>query len=169
MRPACPVIKQILLSFLTYGLFTMTPRPSRQTQQQSGFTLIEIMVVVVILGILAALIAPNVISRIDDAQITAAKQDISTIENALKLYRMDNFRYPTSADGLEALVKRPDDPDAKWPEGGYLSRIPKDPWNRPYLYLEPGNNGVIDIYTLGRDGKPGGDGPDTDIGNWEAN
>jgi len=135
-------------------------------QRQRGFTLIEIMVVVVILGILAALIAPSVISRIDDAQIVAAKQDISSIEGALKLYRLDNFRYPTTEQGLEALVNRPDDPTVKWPEGGYLPRLPKDPWNRPYIYLQPGNNGPIDIYSLGRDGQPGGEGPDADIGNW---
>jgi len=135
-------------------------------KRQDGFTLIEIMVVVVILGILAALIAPSVIGRIDDAQIVAAKQDISSIEGALKLYRLDNFRYPTTEQGLDALVTRPDDSTAKWPEGGYLPRLPKDPWNRPYLYLQPGNNGPVDIYSLGRDGQPGGEGPDADIGNW---
>jgi len=140
--------------------------PHRRLQQ--GFTLIEIMVVVVILGILAALIAPSVIGRIDDAQIVAAKQDISAIENALKLYRLDNFRYPTTEEGLNALVTRPDDPQAKWPEDGYLPRLPKDPWNRPYLYLSPGNKSSIDIYSLGRDGQPGGTGPDADIGNWES-
>jgi len=139
----------------------------RRPLKETGFTLIEIMVVVVILGILAALIAPSVIGRIDDAQAVAAKQDISSIENALKLYRLDNFRYPSTEEGLEALVNRPDDPNAKWPEGGYLPRLPKDPWNRPYMYLQPGNNGPVDVYSFGRDGKPGGTGPDADIGNWE--
>ncbi|MEE9135759.1 MAG: type II secretion system major pseudopilin GspG, partial [Gammaproteobacteria bacterium] len=102
---------------------------------QQGFTLIEIMVVVVILGILAALIAPNVIGRIDEARVTAAGTNIRTIESALQLYRMDNFRYPSTEEGIEALVNKPDDPDIKWPEGGYLQRLPQDPWNRPYLYL----------------------------------
>ncbi len=136
-------------------------------RRQAGFTLIEIMVVVVILGILAALIAPNVISRIDEAQVTKVRQDIRAIESALKLYRLDNFRYPTTDQGLDALVTPPQDPNAKWPEGGYLDRVPKDPWNRPYLYLQPGNQGEFDIYSLGRDGQQGGDGPDADIGNWD--
>lgn len=136
---------------------------------QPGFTLIEIMVVVVILGILAALIAPNVIGRIDEARVTAARNDIRTIESALQLYRMDNFRYPSTEEGIDALVNKPDDPDIKWPEGGYIQRLPQDPWNRPYLYLQPGNNGEYDIYTFGRDGEQGGEGPDGDIGNWSLN
>ena len=133
---------------------------------QRGFTLIEIMVVVVILGILAALIAPNVISRIDDAQIVKVKQDLRVIESALKLYRLDNFRYPTSEEGLDALVTPPQDPNARWPAGGYLERIPRDPWDKPYLYLYPGNQGEFDIYTQGRNGQQGGEGLDADIGNW---
>lgn len=136
---------------------------------QQGFTLIEIMVVVVILGILAALIAPNVIGRIDEARVTAAGTDIRTIESALQLYRMDNFRYPSTEEGIEALVNKPDDPDIKWPEGGYLQRLPQDPWNQPYLYLHPGNNGEYDLYSFGRDGEQGGAGPDGDIGNWNLN
>lgn len=136
---------------------------------QQGFTLIEIMVVVVILGILAALIAPNVIGRIDEARVTAARNDIRTIESALQLYRMDNFRYPSTDEGIDALVNKPDDPDIKWPEGGYIPRLPRDPWNRPYLYLQPGNNGEYDLYTFGRDGEQGGEGPDSDIGNWSLN
>ena len=137
-------------------------------RRKDGFTLIEIMVVVVILGILAALIAPNVISRIDDAQITKVKQDIRALESALKLYRLDNFRYPDTEQGLDALVTKPNDPNVRnWKPGGYLDRMPKDPWGNPYLYLNPGNNGEIDIYTMGRDGRPGGEGMDADIGNWE--
>ena len=140
-----------------------------RTTLQQGFTLIEIMVVVVILGILAALIAPNLIGRIDEARITAARNDIRTIESALQLYRMDNFRYPSTEEGVEALVTKPDDPDIKWPEGGYLQRLPKDPWDRPYLYLQPGNNGIYDLYSLGRDGQQDGEGPDADVGNWNLN
>jgi general secretion pathway protein G len=140
-----------------------------RVQTQHGFTLIEIMVVVVILGILAALIAPNVISRIDDAQITKVKQDIRALESALKLYRLDNFRYPDTEDGLEALVTPPSDPNANWPSGGYLDRLPRDPWDRPEVYLYPGNQGEFDIYSLGRDGQQGGEGLDADFGNWTLN
>ena len=150
----------------TRVIFMTSRTLSERSVLQSGFTLIEIMVVVVILGILAALIAPNVISRIDDAQITKAKQDIRAIESALKLYRLDNFRYPDTEAGLEALVTPPQDPNARWPAGGYLDRLPKDPWQNPYLYLHPGNQGEFDVYTLGRDGQQGGEGLDADIGNW---
>jgi general secretion pathway protein G len=140
---------------------------SSRSRSASGFTLIEIMVVVVILGILAALIAPQVISRIDDAQITKVKQDIRAIDSALKLYRLDRFRYPTTDEGLNALVTPPSDTSVPWPAGGYLDRLPKDPWNRPYIYAQPGRQGDFDVYTLGRDGVQGGEGIDADIGNWE--
>jgi general secretion pathway protein G len=134
---------------------------------QSGFTLIEIMVVVVILGILAALVAPNVIRRIDDARVTKARQDIRAYETALNLYRMDNFRYPTTEQGLEALVKRPVDPNIRnWKEGGYIDGLKKDPWGNDYNYLAPGSHGDYDLYTLGADGQPGGEGQDADIGSW---
>jgi general secretion pathway protein G len=138
-------------------------RPSR------GFTLIEIMVVVIILGILAAIVAPNVIGRIDDAQITRAKSDLRGIENALKFYRLDNFSYPTSEQGLEALVSRPNDPNLRnWKPGGYLGSggLTKDPWQNEYLYVYPGQHGEYDIYTLGADGQEGGEGIDADRGNW---
>ena len=141
---------------------------SISTRRQDGFTLIEIMVVVIILGILAAIVAPNVIGRIDDAQITRVQQDLRGIENALKFYKLDNFVYPTSEQGLEALVTRPNDPNLRnWKAGGYLDRLPKDPWGKEYLYLNPGQNGEFDVYTMGRDGRPGGEGIDADIGNWE--
>ena len=142
--------------------------PARRARQ-AGFTLIEIMVVVIIIGILAAIVAPNVIGRVDDAQITKAKADIAGIENAMKFYRLDNFTYPSTEQGIEALVTKPNDPMVRnWKPGGYLDGMPKDPWGNPYLYLNPGNNGEIDIYTLGADGQPGGEALASDIGNWDA-
>ncbi len=140
---------------------------STNKRRQHGFTLIEIMVVVVILGILAAIVAPNVISKIDDAQVSRVQQDLRSIETALKFYRLDTFAYPSSEQGLEALVDKPADPNIRnWKSGGYLDRMPRDPWERPYEYLHPGQNGEIDVFTFGRDGRPGGEGVDADIGNW---
>jgi general secretion pathway protein G len=134
---------------------------------QRGFTLIEIMVVVIIIGILAAIVAPNVIGRVDDAQITKAKVEIANIENAMKFYRLDNFAYPSSEQGIDALVNKPSDPNIKnWKSNGYLARVPKDPWGNPYIYLNPGNQAEVDIYTLGADARPGGEGINADIGNW---
>ena len=139
----------------------------RRPLREAGFTLIEIMVVVVILGILAALVAPNVISRIDDAQINRAKQDVRAVESALHLYRLDNFKYPTTDQGLEALVSQPADPSIRnWRQGGYLDKLPVDPWGAPYQYLYPGQNGEFDVFTLGADQQPGGEGINSDIGNW---
>jgi general secretion pathway protein G len=133
-----------------------------------GFTLIEIMVVVVIIAILAALIVPRVMSRPDEARVIAAQQDIGTLAQALKLYRLDNMRYPTTEQGLSALVKPPKvAPLApNWKPGGYLERLPRDPWGHDYQYLNPGLRGEIDIFSFGADGVPGGEGFDADIGSW---
>ena len=122
-------------------VFMVSRSSLSRRRRNPGFTLIEIMVVVVILGILAALIAPNVISRIDEAQVVKVQQDLRAIESALKLYRLDNFRYPDTEQGLDALVTPPQDPNARWPAGGYLERLPRDPWDREYVYLHPGNQG----------------------------
>jgi general secretion pathway protein G len=135
----------------------------------AGFTLIEVMVVVVILGILAALIVPRVMGRPDEARVVAARQDISALTQALKLYRLDNLAYPTTEQGLQALIARPASPPVppNWKSGGYLERLPKDPWGREYRYLNPGLHGEIDVFSLGADGEPGGDGYNADVGSWQ--
>jgi general secretion pathway protein G len=134
-----------------------------------GFTLIEIMVVVVIMGILAALIVPKLMGRTDDARIIAAKQDIATLVQALKLYKLDNQRYPTTEQGLQALITKPTGgPSANgWKSGGYLDKLPKDPWGNAYQYLSPGVKSEIDVFSFGADGQPGGTGNDADIGSWD--
>jgi general secretion pathway protein G len=134
-----------------------------------GFTLIEILVVIVIIGVLAALIVPNVIGRPDEARATVAKSDIAAIMSALKLYRLDNQRYPTGEQGLAALVAKPEQPPVppNWKPGGYLEKLPKDPWGRPYVYLNPGVRGEVEVMSFGADGQAGGSGVDADIGSWE--
>ena len=133
-----------------------------------GFTLIEVMVVVLIIGILAALIAPRILSRPDEARAIAAKTDIATLMQALKLYRLDNQRYPSSEQGLQALVERPslEPVPANWKAGGYLDRLPNDPWGNAYNYLNPGLRGEIDVFSFGADGRAGGEGADADVGSW---
>jgi general secretion pathway protein G len=144
------------------------PRRRALPRLTRGFTLIEILVVVVIIGILAALVAPQVFGKIDEARVVKARQDIRAFESALDIYRLDNFRYPTTDQGLQALVTRPT--DAKnWRAEGYVKQLMKDPWGNEYQYVAPGTRGgAFDLYSLGRDGAPGGEDVDTDIGNWEA-
>lgn len=134
-----------------------------------GFTLIEIMVVVVIMGILAALVVPKLLSRTGESKVAAARVDIATVMQALKLYKLDNQRYPTSEQGLQALLVKPTSGPAAngWKTGGYLEKMPKDPWGTPYQYLSPGIKGEIDVFSLGADGQPGGSGDDADIGSWD--
>lgn len=143
-------------------------RNATQSRPQRGFTLLEVMVVVVILGILAVLVAPKIISRPDEARAVAAKQDVASLMQALKLYRLDNQRYPATEQGLQALVVKPTTSPLppNWKNGGYIERLPKDPWGSPYQYLNPGLRGEIDVFSLGADGAPGGEGNDADIGNW---
>ncbi len=132
-----------------------------------GFTLIELMVVLVIIGVLAALIVPNVLDRADDARVTAARTDVGNLMQALKLYRLDNQRYPTQEQGLQALVARPTTAPTPPNWRPYLEKLPQDPWGRPYQYLNPGTQGEIDVMSLGADAQPGGEGRNADIGSWQ--
>jgi general secretion pathway protein G len=132
-----------------------------------GFTLIELMVVLVIIGVLAALIAPNVLDRADDAKVTAAKTDIGNIMQALKLYKLDNNRYPSGEQGLQALVTKPTTGNIPPNWRPYVSKLQNDPWGKPYQYANPGVKGEIDVYSLGADGQIGGEGKDAEIGSWQ--
>jgi general secretion pathway protein G len=132
----------------------------------TGFTLIEVMIVIVILGVLAALIVPKIMGRPDEARIVAARQDIATIMQALKLYKLDNRRYPVENQGLNALVKKPTTEPIPENWKSYLEKMPQDPWGNPYQYLSPGLRGDVDVFSYGADGKPGGEGIDADIGSW---
>jgi general secretion pathway protein G len=136
-------------------------------QKNRGFTLVEVMVVVVILGVLAMLIVPRVVGRTDEARAAAARHDISALAQTLKLYRLDNGRYPTNEQGLDALVTRPERAPVPSNWKPYLDKLPLDPWGRPYRYLNPGVHGEVDIFSLGADGQPGGTGADLDIGSWQ--
>ena len=140
-----------------------------KNRNNQGFTLIEVMVVILIIGVLAALVVPKVMSRPDEARITAAGQDIATVSQALNLYKLDNGRYPTTEQGLAALVRKPTLPPVpeNWKNDGYLDRVPKDPWGTPYQYLQPGIHGSIDVFSLGADRASGGEGSDADIGSWQ--
>jgi general secretion pathway protein G len=143
------------------------PQPKKSNLRQVGFTLIEIMIVIVILGILAALVVPKIMGRPDEARVVAAKQDINSLLQALKLYRLDNQAYPSSEQGLQALVNKPTTPPTpnNWKSGGYVDRLPKDPWGNDYQYLNPGLRGEIDVYSYGADGAPGGEGNNADVYN----
>ena len=134
----------------------------------AGFTLIEVLVVVVILSILAAIIVPRIMDQPDRARVTKAQQDIQALATGLNLYKLDNFAYPSTDQGLDALIESPQGlPEARnWKDGGYIDRLPADPWGNSYLYLHPGVHGNIDIYSQGADGSPGGEGINADIGNW---
>ncbi|MCM2680891.1 type II secretion system major pseudopilin GspG [Echinimonas agarilytica] len=141
---------------------------NNKPQRQSGFTLLEVMVVIVILGVMASMVVPRLLESTGKAQTQKAVSDIAKLEEILDMYKLDNHRYPTTEQGLEALVERPtSSPEPRnYPEEGYLRRLEVDPWGNPYLYESPGTNGKVDIYTLGADGEEGGEDADADIGNW---
>ena len=147
----------------------LTLRRRAAQRLQRGFTLIEIMVVVVIMGVLAAMVVPKLLNRAGDSKVSAAKVDIATLMQALKLYKLDNQRYPTTEQGLQALIEKPTGGPAAngWKSGGYVEKMPKDPWGNPYQYLSPGIKGEVDVFSYGADGQPGGTGNDADIGSWE--
>ena len=138
--------------------------------RNAGFSLVEILVVLVIMGLLISVVAPTVLNRADDARVQKVHADFKAIETSLKIYRLDNYVYPTTEQGLEALVTASTlDPEPRnFKKGGYLPEMPVDPWGRPYLYLSPGENGEIDIYSLGADGLSGGEEQNADIGNWKT-
>ena len=142
---------------------------TQRRRHSRGFTLVEIMVVVVIIGILGALVVPKLLGRTGESRVTAAKVDIATMMQALKLYKLDNQRYPTTEQGLNALTTKPTSGPAAngWKTGGYIEKLPKDPWGNAYQYLSPGIHGEIDVFSLGADGQPGGTGEDADVGSWE--
>jgi len=148
---------------------TMSPaRPAYHRRRRvQGFTLIELMVVLVIIGVLAALIVPNVLDRADDARVTAARTDVNNLMQALKLYRLDNQRYPAAEQGLEALVRKPTTGTVPPNWRPYLEKLPNDPWGRPYQFVNPGVKGEIDVFSFGADGQAGGEGPNADVGSWQ--
>lgn len=138
----------------------------RYPRLQRGFTLIEIMVVVVIIALMSTVVIVSTAGRVDDAKVARVKQDLRSLDTMLTFYRLDNSRYPTTEQGLDALVRKPADPNlTNWREGGY-GKVVKDPWKRPYVYQSPGEHGEYDLYSLGADGEPGGEKMDADIGNW---
>lgn len=148
-------------------MFPVTPTEERRHEE--GFTLVELMVVIVILGLLATIVAINVLPSGDKARVEKARSDIATIESGLEMYKLQNFNYPSTSDGLQALIAPPAglaDP-SRYQKGGYLKKLPNDPWNRPYQYAAPGTHGQVDVWTFGADGKEGGEGTDADITSWQ--
>lgn len=144
----------------------MSSLPARLSH---GFTLMEMMVVIMIMGIMAGMVVPKLMKNADDARETAARTNIASLVQALKMYKLENGRYPTTEQGLKSLVQKPTSGPipSNWKEGGYVEKLPKDPWKRDYLYMAPGRNGEVDVFSLGADGEPEGEGINADIGSWQ--
>ncbi len=142
-------------------------KPQMPLRRACGFTLIELLVVLVIIGVLGALVVPNLFSSLDDARVTAARTDINTLVQSLKRYKLDNQRFPTTEQGLDALVRKPTvgPPPVNWKP--YLDKLPNDPWGRPYQFLNPGVKGEVDVFSFGADGQPGGEDKNADVGSWQ--
>jgi general secretion pathway protein G len=145
------------------------PRSRPHRARHGGFTLLEVIIVIVIIGLLATVVVQNLAGEVDKARVTKAQADVRALESALNMYKLDNFRFPTTEQGLRALSERPTaPPEARnWRAGGYITTLPQDPWGNPYQYLSPGQHGSIDVFSLGADGKVGGQGDDADVGNWD--
>lgn len=155
------------LNRLAVMALASSPRRGAGDKRNRGFTLIELMVVLVIIGVLAALIVPNVLNRADDARVSAASTDVRNLTQALRLYRLDNQRYPTTEQGLQALVQRPSQEPVPPNWRPYLDKLPRDPWGQAYVYANPGSRGEVDVLSYGADGRPGGEGRNADVGNWQ--
>ena len=145
----------------------MLPPSHKKSTASRGFTLIELMVVLAIIGVLAALVVPSVLNRAEESRVTAARVDIQNLMQALKLYKLDNMRYPTAEQGLQALVTQPTQPPVPQNWKPYIEKLPNDPWGNPYRYLNPGIKGEVDVMSLGADGQPGGEGKNADLGSWQ--
>ena len=150
---------------------TLSPRPQTllctRVARPHGFTLIELLVVLTIIGVLAALIVPNVLNRAEEAKVTAARTDISNLMQQLKLYKLDNQRFPSAEQGIEALVRKPTAGSVPPNWKPYIDKLPNDPWGRPYQYVNPGIKGEVDVFSFGADGQSGGEGTNADVGSWQ--